>query len=99
MLDIELPFPTHMVKWKAKEKIFSKRNVSVKDFVGQKMAERLFQVIIGFFGVRFILFQFRSFEENSFFQVIGFIAGYVMQQFSMAVYSVLFGVAVAAFVR
>lgn len=48
------------------------------DFRGQKIAERLFQVIISFFGI------------------IGFIAGYVMQQFSMTIYSVLFGVLVSA---
>lgn len=49
------------------------------DFIGQKMAERLFQIIIIFFGV------------------IGFIAGYIMQQFSMTIYSVLFGVLISAF--
>ncbi|CAF2590587.1 unnamed protein product [Rotaria sp. Silwood2] len=43
------------------------------DFHGQKMAERLFQVIIVLFGI------------------IGFFAGYMMQQFSMTIYSVLFG--------
>ncbi|CAF0891534.1 unnamed protein product [Adineta steineri] len=48
------------------------------DFRGQKMAERLFQVIIVFFGL------------------IGFLAGYMMQQFSMTIYSVLFGVLVSA---
>ncbi|CAF1193283.1 unnamed protein product [Adineta ricciae] len=49
------------------------------DFRGQKMAERLFQVIIVFFGL------------------IGFLVGYMMQQFSMTIYSVLFGVLVSAF--
>ncbi|CAF1190322.1 unnamed protein product [Rotaria magnacalcarata] len=48
------------------------------DFCGQKMAERLFQVIIVLFGI------------------IGFFAGYIMQQFSMTIYSVLFGVLVSA---
>ncbi|CAF1006923.1 unnamed protein product [Rotaria sp. Silwood1] len=48
------------------------------DFRGQKMAERLFQVIIVLFGI------------------IGFIAGYMMQQFSMTIYSVLFGVLISA---
>ncbi|CAF1252293.1 unnamed protein product [Rotaria sordida] len=48
------------------------------DFRGQKMAERLFQVIIILFGI------------------VGFLAGYMMQQFSMTMYSVLFGVLVSA---
>ena len=61
--------------------IFHRRpTVLLQDFRGQKMAERLFQLIVGFFGV------------------IGFIAGYLMQQFSMTIYSVLFGVAVSALV-
>ncbi|CAF0787190.1 unnamed protein product [Rotaria sp. Silwood1] len=47
------------------------------DFCGQKMAERLFQVIISLFGI------------------IGFIIGYMMQQFSMTIYSVLLGTFVA----
>ncbi|CAF3443285.1 unnamed protein product [Rotaria socialis] len=43
------------------------------DFDGQKLAERLFQLIIILFAS------------------IGFFGAYVLQQFSIAVYSVLFG--------
>jgi len=49
------------------------------DFRGQKMAERVFQVIVVLFGT------------------VGFIVAYMMQQFSMTIYSLLFGVLVAAF--
>ncbi|CAF0936188.1 unnamed protein product [Didymodactylos carnosus] len=48
------------------------------DFIGQKMAERLFQVIIVAFGI------------------VGFISGYILQQYSITIYIVLTGLAVSA---
>ena len=51
MLDIELPFETHVVGFVALASARNRMGVFAQDFRGQKMAERLFQVIVTLFGV------------------------------------------------
>lgn len=56
MLEIEWPFETHMVKIKKFCTVFRICQIFYfKDFRGQKMAERLFQVVVSLFGVRFYI--------------------------------------------
>lgn len=54
MLGIKCPFPTHMVKFLDSFQ-FLVLMFDSKDFSGQKLAERLFQIIIVIFGVSLAL--------------------------------------------
>lgn len=68
-----------------------RRLISIEDFEGQRLAEMLTTVLLGGFGVRNYLSRTEDTWANGVTQIMAFLAGYITQDITLAVYIGLAG--------